>query len=144
MPAARNASARFGFTTVTPRQSIRMPGIRISRDELSFFAGVACNLRDQFGRQETLAIIFEDNRVDLRKILSNRCNDLFNLCRRWSSKLLAVDTHDLLMARDDAGFNDRAKRLILNALEMSIFCSDNNSRICRPLRSLPSNPITAT
>ena len=120
-----------------------MPGIRIGRDELSFPAGVACNLRNQFGRQETFAIIFEDNGVGLGQIACEPIATTFSICAgEGPADLLAVDPNDLLMLRDDACFNDRAKRLdsINRNLEMSISCSAKNSRSCRPLRSVPSKP----
>src|SRR6266496_2319093 len=59
-PAAWKASARFGFTTVTPRQSTE--------------------------------------------------------CRRWVNKLLAIDTNNLLLTRDDAGLDSGAKRLLLDGI----------------------------
>src|SRR5437867_1658286 len=119
--APGNASRKESFGAVRLHHSEatpidRMPGIGISRDDLSSHTRVTRNFRNQLIGQEAFAIIFEDDRVRLRDILSNCGYDFCNLCRRWVDKLLAIDTNDLLMTRDDAGLYNGAKRLTLDRI----------------------------
>ena len=119
--APRNASRKESFGAVrfhhcyaTPIDSMSRIGIRC--DHFTLCASIVRNLRHQLGRQEAFAVIFEDDRVDLRETLPNRCDDFCNLCRRRSCKLLAINTDHLLVARDYPGFYNGVKRLLLDGV----------------------------
>ena len=60
--------------------------------------------------------MFEDDGIGFRKILSDRGNYFSNLFRRGTDELFAIDTNNLLMARDDAGFDNGMECLILDRI----------------------------
>ena len=93
-----------------------MTRIRISRYDFTGGMRVARNFCNQLSCQEAFPVIFKNDRVGFRKIVSNRGDDSCNLRGRRANKLLAINTNNLLMTGDDAGFDDGTKRLVLDRI----------------------------
>src|SRR5438046_2642736 len=92
----------------------QMTRVRISSNDLSCRARILCDLRNHLCRQETLAVIFKNDRVDVGNILLDCCHDLLKLPCRWPAKLFPIDTDNLLVARDNPRFQNCPKRLVFN------------------------------
>src|SRR5262245_18567116 len=107
-------AVRLDYCQAAPLEQVTRIGV--CSDDLAHRACSLCDLRHQFGREETLAVVFETNCVGLRNFFSDGGNDLLILGRRWADKLFAVDTDDLLIARNDAGFDDGLKSRLFNGI----------------------------
>jgi hypothetical protein len=94
----------------------QMTGVRISSNDLAGGARILCDLRNHLRRQKPLPVIFKNDRVDVRNILLNRCDDLLKLLCRWPGKLFPIDTDNLLVTRDDPCFQNCPKRLVFNRI----------------------------
>ena len=94
----------------------KMPRIRISRDDLACRACLSRDLRNHRSGQETFAVIFENDRINIPKILPHSCHDPLNFLVREGDKLLAVDTNDLLLTRYDSRFQNGPKRFVFKYL----------------------------
>src|SRR6266487_1032236 len=132
-PGNTSREKGFGAIRLHHRHSVpidRMSRIRISRYDLSGGARVTCNWRNEFRCQEAFTVIFKDDRVGFRKFVSNRGDDSCDLGGRRADKLLTINTNDLLMAGDDAGFDDGAKRLVLDRIgDVDLFISQQVAKL---------------
>ena len=93
------AAVRFDHRETVPGDVVSR--VRISRDN---FLLIACQLHDprhQFWGEESLAIIFENNRVDFREGRFYRFHHRRDLLRRRRNNFLPVDPYDLLLTRND-------------------------------------------
>ena len=64
------------------------------------------DLADQLRAEQTFAVIFENNRVDLRQAATDAIDDARDLRRGRGADLLPVHANDLLVARDNPRFHD--------------------------------------
>jgi hypothetical protein len=71
-------------------------GIRISRNDLPGTDRVVAYLPDQFGAEETFAVVFENDGVDLGKPTPNVVGDARDLRRGRGANLLPIHEAQLL------------------------------------------------
>ena len=101
MPAAWNASMRFGFTAAAPFQtrSVRMG---VDRQHLSARRGRAADVIGQILIEQSLAVIGDHHAIDALYRLVDEFQKLRPQHRCQRERALAIHPHHLLMPRDHA------------------------------------------
>ena len=105
-PSHGESLRSVGFQKVHPSPIQRVCGVRISRDELAGIFGYRRDAIFQALTQKSFSVILKNDRIhrgdEGRDSLAGTVNARF----AGHTALLAIHSDDLLLAGDDAGFNN--------------------------------------
>ena len=88
-------------------------GVWVRGRDLAGRIEIGGKLPDEFGGKKTFPVIFKDECVESRQNFAQAGGHLRDLLLHWPADFFAIDSHDLLVSRDDPRFYNRPEIRVL-------------------------------